>query len=250
VTSQPILQLLPAVDVRRRASRPTPAGGDRERLVSSATRIEAALAWQEQGAAVAAPSGPRPGLRSPAATPTSSPSIVGTPRHQGRDEWWDPRRREPHPGAWPRAVVGSTWAPRPSSTRSGRHEPSPSTATGSPSASMCGARPWPRVAGRSEGGDLWETLERLDRRGLCPLCHHGRRTRTACSRAPTSTSFVTCAPAPTVPVVASGGVSTHRRHRRSCASWSVPVSRERLSGRRSTSGAFTLPEALGIAGRP
>ena len=70
---------------------------------------------------------------------------------------------------WPPAARGSTSAPPRWRTRSGAPGRSPRTASGSPSGSTSRSRTARhRLAARgwtTDGGDLWETLERLDRDG-------------------------------------------------------------------------------------
>ena len=65
----------------------------------------------------------------------------------------------------PPAARGSTSAPPRSRTPSGARASSPSTATASPSASTCAARRSSARGWTQEGGELYEVLARLDAEG-------------------------------------------------------------------------------------
>ena len=105
------------------------------------------------------------------------------------------------------------------------------------------ARGWTR-----EGGDLWEVLARLDAAGcaryvLTDVTKDGTLTgpnldllREVCTRT-------------TAPVVASGGIATLEDI--AALRSLVPVGVEgAIVGKALYAGAFTLPEALDVAGRP
>ena len=97
-----------------------------------------------------------------------------------------------------------------------------------------------------EGGDLWETLARLDADGLRPLRRH-RRHQGRHARGPNLDLLRDVCAATDRPVVASGGVPSSRTSPRS-RRWSPTASRARSSARRCYAGPFTLEDAL--AARP
>ena len=161
-TEQPRLELLPAVDI---------AGGQAVQLVQGVAGSggsfgdpwEAALRWQERG-----PSGSTSSTSTPpsgaAATASSSPrsSAGSTCRSSSRAASATPTRsrRRSRP-----AAAASTSAPRPSRTRTWTAsiiaEHGDRVAIGlDVRGTTLAARGWTR-----EGGDLWETLERLDAEG-------------------------------------------------------------------------------------
>ena len=107
------------------------------------------------------------------------------------------------------------------------------------------ARGWTR-----EGGDLWETLARLDARGLRPLRRHRRQQGRHARRARTSTLLREVCARTDRPVVASGGVSTLDDIARAPRRWSATGVEGAIIGSALYRGAFTLPEALDVAGRP
>ena len=131
---------------------------------SSATRSRPRCAWQEQGAEwihlvdldAAFGRGSNRELLA---------AIVGRARHPGRDERRHPRRRVARGAPWPPAAAGSTSARPRWRTPSGRAraiaEHGDRVAVGlDVRGTTLAARGWTR-----EGGDLWETLARLDAEG-------------------------------------------------------------------------------------
>ena len=122
---------------------------------------------------VGPPGRPRRGLR-----PRLQPRLLADgrrgARRAGRAVRGHPRRRVPRARRWPPAAAGSTSARRRSRTPSGPRAPSPSTATGSRSASTCAATTLAARGWTREGGDLWEVLARLDRDGCAALRGHRR----------------------------------------------------------------------------
>ncbi len=204
-TTLPVLELLPAVDV---------ADGRAVQLVQGVAGSggefgdpvgrRAGLAGA--GLAVASPRRPRRGLR---------PGLQRRPprrdrrpaRHRRRDERRDPRRRARWTGPSRRGVDGSTSAPPHSRTRSGPRGPSPSTATGSPSASTCAAPPLAARGWTTEGGDLWETLTRLDAEG-CSRYVVTDVAKDGMLQGPNLALLADVCARTDRPVVASGGVST------------------------------------------
>ena len=240
------LELLPAVDI---------ADGRAVRLVQGVAGsggefgdpLDAALAWQEQGAEwihlvdldaafgrgsnrellAEIVGGSTSRSSCPAASATPSPS---TPRS-------------------PPAAAGSTSAPRPWSSRSGPPRRSPGTATGSRSASTCGAPPsrpaaGPRTAATS--GRRWpgSTREGCARYVVTDVNKDGMLAgpnldllREVCER--------TDAPGRRL----RRGLDAGRR-RGAAHAGRRRASRARSSGSALYRGAFTLPEALDVAGRP
>jgi phosphoribosylanthranilate isomerase len=100
----------------------------------------------------------------------------------------------------------------------------------------------------SEGGDLWETLARLERDG-CARYVLTDVTKDGTLRGPNTELLVELCSRTSAPVVASGGVSSldDIRALRSL----VPAGVEgAIVGKALYAQAFTLPEALDVAGRP
>lgn len=99
----------------------------------------------------------------------------------------------------------------------------------------------------SEGGDLWETLDRLDRDG-CARYVLTDVTKDGTLRGPSTELLADFCSRTTAPVVASGGVSSLEDLRALRAL--VPAGVEgAIVGKALYAGAFTLPEALDVAGR-
>ena len=100
----------------------------------------------------------------------------------------------------------------------------------------------------SEGGDLWETLERLDRDG-CARYVLTDVTKDGTLRGPNTRLLAEFCGRTSAPVVASGGVSSldDLRALRSLVPQGVEGA---IVGKALYAQAFTLPEALDVAGRP
>jgi phosphoribosylanthranilate isomerase len=99
-----------------------------------------------------------------------------------------------------------------------------------------------------EGGDLWETLERLDREG-CARYVVTDVNKDGMLKGPNLDLLREVCERTDRPVVASGGVSTLEDIEAIRAL--VPVGVEgAIVGSALYRGAFTLPEALDVAGRP
>jgi 1-(5-phosphoribosyl)-5-[(5-phosphoribosylamino)methylideneamino] imidazole-4-carboxamide isomerase/N-(5'phosphoribosyl)anthranilate isomerase len=100
----------------------------------------------------------------------------------------------------------------------------------------------------SEGGDLWETLERLDADG-CARYVVTDVTKDGTLRGPNVELLTDVCSRTDRPVVASGGVSSLEDLRALRAL--VPLGVEgAIVGKALYAQAFTLPEALDVAGRP
>ncbi len=109
--------------------------------------------------------------------------------------------------------------------------------------STLAARGWTR-----EGGDLWETLARLDEEGCCRYVVTDVQ-RDGMLNGPNVTLLRDVCAATTAPVVASGGVASLDDLRTLRAL--VPEGVEgAIVGSALYRGAFTLTEALEVAGRP
>jgi 1-(5-phosphoribosyl)-5-[(5-phosphoribosylamino)methylideneamino] imidazole-4-carboxamide isomerase/N-(5'phosphoribosyl)anthranilate isomerase len=109
--------------------------------------------------------------------------------------------------------------------------------------STLAARGWTR-----EGGDLWETLDRLDRAG-CARYVVTDVTKDGTLRGPNLDLLrQVCARTP-APVVASGGIAslTDLEALRGLVDDGVEGA---IVGKALYAGAFTLPQALDVAGRP
>ena len=105
------------------------------------------------------------------------------------------------------------------------------------------ARGWTK-----EGGDLWEVLERLDAAG-CARYVVTDVTKDGTLRGPNVDLLREVCSRTKVPVVASGGVSSLEDLR--VLRDLVPLGVEgAIVGKALYAGAFTLPEALDVAGRP
>ena len=105
------------------------------------------------------------------------------------------------------------------------------------------ARGWTR-----EGGDLWEVLKRLDADG-CPRYVVTDVTKDGTLRGPNTDLLREVCERTSAPVVASGGVSTLADL--AVLRDLVPLGIEgAIVGKALYAGAFTLPEALDVAGRP
>ena len=149
---------------------------------------------------------------------------------------------------WRPDAGGSTSVRPRSRTPSGRPRPSPSTATGSPWASTCAGTTLAARGWTKEGGDLWETLARLDREG-CARYVVTDVNKDGMLAARTSTCCEQVCERTAAPVVASGGVSTLDDMRALRALVHAGVEGA-IVGSALYRGAFTLPEALDVAGRP
>ena len=105
------------------------------------------------------------------------------------------------------------------------------------------ARGWTR-----EGGDLWEVLERLDRDG-CARYVVTDVTKDGTLRGPNTDLLRQVCERTDAPVVASGGVSSLADL--TALRELVPTGVEgAIVGKALYAGAFTLPQALDVAGRP
>jgi len=105
------------------------------------------------------------------------------------------------------------------------------------------ARGWTK-----EGGDLWEVLERLDAAG-CARYVVTDVTKDGTLRGPNVELLREVCSRTKAPVVASGGVSSLEDLR--VLRDLVPLGVEgAIVGKALYAGAFTLPEALDVAGRP
>ena len=105
------------------------------------------------------------------------------------------------------------------------------------------ARGWTK-----EGGDLWEVLERLDAAG-CARYVVTDVTKDGTLRGPNVELLREVCSRTKAPVVASGGVSSLEDLR--ALRELVPLGVEgAIVGKALYAGAFTLPEALDVAGRP
>ena len=182
------LELLPAVDV---------ADGQAVQLVQGVAGsekrfgdpVEAALNWQSRGAEwihlvdldAAFGRGHNRELLA---------EIVGTPRHQGRDERRHPRRRVARGRAGRRLPPRQHRHRRARAARVVRRARSPSTATGSPSASTSAAAPWPPAAGPARAATS-TTCSRASTPRAARATSSPTSTRTACSRARTSSCCAT-----------------------------------------------------------
>ncbi|KGM08949.1 bifunctional 1-(5-phosphoribosyl)-5-((5-phosphoribosylamino)methylideneamino)imidazole-4-carboxamide isomerase/phosphoribosylanthranilate isomerase PriA [Cellulomonas carbonis] len=99
-----------------------------------------------------------------------------------------------------------------------------------------------------EGGDLWEVLERLDRAG-CSRYVVTDVTKDGTLRGPNVDLLRDVCARTGAPVVASGGISS--LDDLAVLRGLVPVGVEgAIVGKALYAGAFTLPEALDVAGRP
>jgi len=105
------------------------------------------------------------------------------------------------------------------------------------------ARGWTK-----EGGDLWEVLARLDADG-CSRYVVTDVTKDGTMRGPNTDLLRQVCAATEAPVIASGGVSSldDLRALRELTDDGVEGA---IVGKALYAGAFTLPEALGVAGRP
>ena len=105
------------------------------------------------------------------------------------------------------------------------------------------ARGWSK-----EGGDLWEVLARLDAAG-CRRYVVTDVTKDGTLRGPNLDLLREVCARTDAPVVASGGISSLADLEALRAL--VPVGLEgAIVGKALYAGAFTLPEALDVAGRP
>jgi phosphoribosyl isomerase A len=105
------------------------------------------------------------------------------------------------------------------------------------------ARGWTR-----EGGDLWEVLERLDRDG-CARYVLTDVTKDGTLRGPNTDLLRQVCERTSAPVIASGGVSSLDDLRALRELVAVGVEGA-IVGKALYAGAFTLPDALDVAGRP
>ena len=157
-----------------------------------------------------------------------------------------PGRRVAGRGAGHRLPPGQPRAPRRWSRPSGAPGPSPSTATGSPSASTSAAPGWPPAAGPSEGGELYETLARLDAEG-CARYVVTDITKDGTLRGPNLDLLREVCAATPRPVIASGGVSSLDDIR---ALAGLTAGRRRGRDRRQGALRGRLHAARGAAGDP
>jgi phosphoribosylanthranilate isomerase len=105
------------------------------------------------------------------------------------------------------------------------------------------ARGWTK-----EGGDLWEVLARLDAAGCCRYVVTDVN-KDGTLRGPNLELLAQVCAATDAPVVASGGVSSLEDI--ATLRGLVPLGVEgAIVGKALYAGAFTLPEALDVAGRP
>lgn len=104
------------------------------------------------------------------------------------------------------------------------------------------ARGWTR-----EGGDLWEVLERLEADG-CPRYVVTDVTKDGTMRGPNAELLTEVCARTKAPVVASGGISSldDLRALRNLVDQGVEGA---IVGKALYAGAFTLPQALDVAGR-
>lgn len=105
------------------------------------------------------------------------------------------------------------------------------------------ARGWTR-----EGGDLWEVLERLDRAG-CARYVVTDVTKDGTLRGPNIELLREVCARTDAPVVASGGISSLEDVAALRTLVAVGVEGA-IVGKALYAGAFTLPQALDVAGRP
>lgn len=105
------------------------------------------------------------------------------------------------------------------------------------------ARGWTR-----EGGDLWEVLERLEQAG-CPRYVVTDVTKDGTLRGPNLELLKQVTAKTDAPVVASGGISSLQDIADLTELVSLGVEGA-IVGKALYAGAFTLPQALDIAGRP
>ena len=243
--SEPRLELLPAVDV---------VEGRAVQLVQGVAGtggefgdpLEAALAWQEQGAEwlhlvdldAAFGRGSNAELLA---------RIVGSARHPGRDERRHPRRRDARAGTGHRVPPGQPRHRRARGPRVDRtgHRRARRPGRGRPRRARhtLAARGWTR-----EGGDLWETLARLDAEG-CARYVVTDVAKDGMLQGPNLALLRDVCARTDRPVVASGGVSTLDDvvAIRGLVGDGVEGA---IVGSALYRGAFTLPEALDAAGRP
>ncbi len=99
-----------------------------------------------------------------------------------------------------------------------------------------------------EGGDLWEVLTRLDAAG-CARYVLTDVTKDGTLRGPNLELLVAVCAATDAPVVASGGIASLEDLAALRALVSLGVEGA-IVGKALYAGAFTLPEALDVAGRP
>ena len=105
------------------------------------------------------------------------------------------------------------------------------------------ARGWTR-----EGGDLWEVLERLEADG-CARYVVTDVTKDGTMRGPNTDLLAQVCARTDAPVVASGGISSLEDI--AAIAGLVPAGVEgAIVGKALYAGAFTLPQALDVAGRP
>ncbi|WP_257571034.1 bifunctional 1-(5-phosphoribosyl)-5-((5-phosphoribosylamino)methylideneamino)imidazole-4-carboxamide isomerase/phosphoribosylanthranilate isomerase PriA [Streptomyces sp. NP160] len=99
-----------------------------------------------------------------------------------------------------------------------------------------------------DGGDLWEVLDRLDRDG-CSRYVVTDVTKDGTLRGPNTELLAQVCAATKAPVIASGGVSSlaDLEALRALVADGVEGA---IVGKALYAGAFTLPEALDVAGRP
>ena len=116
------------------------------------------------------------------------------------------------------------------------------------SASTCAARRSRRAAGPARAATCGRR-SRASTPRAAPATSSPTSTRTACSRAPTSTCSATSAPAPTARSSRAAASRRSRTSRRSASSSATGVEGA-IVGSALYRGAFTLPEALDVAGRP
>ena len=236
---------------RRRPGRPAVQGeaGTETALRRPAWRPR--CAWQDAGARVDPPGRPRRRVRPRVTTGSCWPRSSRRAR----------RRRSSCPAASAtttslgaraghRLRAGSTSAPRRWRTRSGRARRSRGTATGSPSASTSAARTLAARGWTREGGDLWEVLARLDADGCARYVvtdvdqgRHAARARTSTCCAQVVRRAPTGRWSPPAGCPALADLAALRRAGAAGVEGAIV-------GKALYAGAFTLPEALDVAGRP
>lgn len=241
----PRLQLLPAVDV---------AGGQAVRLVqgeagsetSYGDPLEAALAWQADGAEwihlVDLDAAFGRGSNADLLADVVRRLDVAVELSGGiRDD--DSLRRALATGAR-RVNLGTAALEDPAWTSRVIAEHGDAIAVGlDVRGTTLAARGWTR-----EGGDLWEVLDRLERDG-CARYVVTDVTKDGTLRGPNTDLLRQVCERTDAPVVASGGVSSLDDVR--ALRELVPLGVEGvIVGKALYAGAFTLPEALDVAGRP
>ncbi|CAM5359780.1 hypothetical protein SNARM312S_08256 [Streptomyces narbonensis] len=171
--------------------------------------------------------------------PPRSPRAIG---HQGRALRRHPRRRLPRGGPRHRLHPRQPRHRRAARPPSGSPRSSPSSATRSPSASTCAGTTLRGRGSTRDGGDLYETLARLDAEG-CARYVVTDIAKDGTLQGPNLELLKNVCAATDKPVVASGGVSSLDDLR--AISELVPLGVEgAIVGKALYAKAFTLEEAL------